>query len=47
MFAVTAGLGLAVAAIAFFRRFADDGGVADEFTVGYNLLATQLPVQNR
>lgn len=46
MFAVIAGLCLAVAAIAFSRRRVIDW-VADEFTVGYNLLATQLPSQNR
>ena len=46
MFAVIAGLSLAIAAIAFSRRGLVDG-VADEFTVGYNLLATQLPSQNR
>jgi len=40
MFAVTAGSGLMVAAIAFFRR--SDDAQAQEFDVGYNLLATQL-----
>jgi hypothetical protein len=44
MFAVIAGLCLAVAAIAFSRRGLVEG-VADEFTVGYNLLATQRPSQ--
>lgn len=45
MFAVVGGLSLAIAAIAFFRR--GDDGVPDEYTIGYNLLATQLPAQNR
>ena len=45
MFAVVGGSSLAIAAIAFFRR--GIRAVADEFTVGYNLLATQLPTQNR
>ena len=40
MFAATAGLGLAVAAIAFSRREGDsDEG---EFTAGYNALAPML-----
>lgn len=40
MFAAAAGLGLTVAAIAFFRRPADEP--AHEFAIGYNLLAPQL-----
>lgn len=40
MFAAAAGLGLTVAAIAFFRRAADEP--AHEFDIGYNLLAPQL-----
>lgn len=44
MFAVIAGLSLVIAAIAFFRRLVR--GLPDEFTVGYDLTATQF-VQNR
>lgn len=44
MFAVIAGLSLVIAAIAFFRRRVR--GLPDEFTVGYDLTATQF-VQNR
>lgn len=46
MFAVIASTGLVVAAIAFFRRWTAIGDLPDEFTVGYNLLATQIPAQN-
>jgi hypothetical protein len=46
MFAVIAGTGLVVAAIAFLRRWTAIGDLPDEFTVGYNLLATQTPSQN-
>ncbi|HRK65192.1 MAG TPA: hypothetical protein PLN53_12420 [Terricaulis sp.] len=45
MFAVIAGFGLAVAAIALFKRAAR--AWPDEYTVGYNLLATQFPAQSR
>jgi len=44
LFAATAGLSLAVAAIAFFRRAADAAGdeAGVEFTAAYNALAPQL-----
>jgi len=45
MFAVIGGFRLAIAAIAFWRR--RGASVADEYTIGYNLLSTQIPTQNR